>query len=255
MNVRTKDEVDSIYSREDLEKKIVEIPRWWHIIELGSRVKTPGIYDKNLMEWVLNSFPKDFSEKSVLDIGARDGLFSFECESRNAKEIIGIDIFQGYEDLHDKPFRICKEILGSKAEILHLDVLDVEKLNKKFDIILFLGIYYHMKNPFLALEKLFNVCKELVILEGEILQTERSIAYLLEPGEIGGDTSNTFLFSPVFLQNYASRIGFRRVEFIGYASTQGPIIQSDIKNSVNSENTKNELQPLRRNRGIFYLWI
>ena len=142
-----------------------------------------------------------------------------------------------------KPFEICKEILGSKANVMKMDVFDVEKLNKKFDIILFLGVYYHLLNPFLALQKLYDICNDLLIFEGEILQSDRLIAYLLEKGEPG----NRFLFSPPFLKNYASLIGFRKIEFKGYMQV-GKVIESD-KRKKNPN-----MEPLKRNRGLFYLW-
>jgi len=253
--MRSLKEVDSKYTETELKEIISQVPFWWHTIQLSSKIKTPGKYTPELMQWFMKVFPKDLSGKSVLDVGTWDGGFSFEAERRNAREILGIDVFQGHEELRDKPFQICKKILDSKVEFQELDVIDVDKLNRKFDVILFLGVYYHMLNPFLALEKLLSICNKFIFMEGEVLRSKRSICYFLESGEIGGDTSNTFVFSPTFLKNFATKIGFKKVEFMGYVSDQGTIITSDKKIIDEEEKKEDKEIPLRRDRGLFYLWV
>jgi len=203
--MRTQEEVDKKYTQEELLKKINQIPRWFHVINLGTRVKTPGIYDQKIKDFILKALPADYSGKTVLDVGANDGFWTFEAERRNAKEITAIDIWQLTEDIGNNAFLTCKEILQSKAELIEMDVLDIENLGKKFDIIQFLGVYYHILNPFLALQKIYNVCNDLVILEGAILESDYPICYLLEEGDIEGDPTNVFLFSPIFLKNYAKK--------------------------------------------------
>lgn len=247
--MRTNEEVDSIYTKEELLKKISTVRLWAHKIQLGSHVVTPGIIHDKIMQKELDAIPKDLTGKSVLDVGARNGGWAFECERRNAKEITAIDVWQneGPNGIRDEPFKICKEILDSKVELIELDVLDIEKLGKKFDIILFLGVIYHLMDPLLALRKLYNVCNELVILQGAVLKSPKSICYFLEPGELGGDTSNTFLISPIFIENYAKSIGFRKAELVEYVEGES-LIPSDKKNS-----DKNNPQ-LKRSRAIMYLW-
>ena len=75
-------------------------------------------------------------------------------------------------------------------------------IQKAFDLILFLGVYYHLINPLLAIQNLYKISKELVIFEGEILETNRNIAYILEEGEPGGK----FLFSPSFINRTLSYV-------------------------------------------------
>ena len=245
--MRSLREVDEIFSPDELQKKISKVPRWFHIISLGTQLSTPGNYAKFLDDWISNSLLSDYSGKSVLDVGTADGRWAFECERRNAKKITGIDIWQTSDDFGSLPFETCKEILDSKATLQVLDVVDVEQLNENFDVIHFLGVYYHMLNPLLALQKIFNVCNELVIMEGAMLQTERSLAYALKKGELNADITNVFLFSPSFIERFALSIGFKKVEFKGYSTKQGTDILSDAK-VTNSEKI------LQHNRGILYLW-
>lgn len=244
--MRTVKEIEKIYSDKNLLKRINAISNWWHTIRISSNVQTPGIYDQKMWKNILSIIPKDLTDKTVLDIGTADGGFSFECEKRNAKKITSIDKFTvvGSTQFHhiDSRIKLLMEIFDSKIILKKMDVDDLEKLNEKFDLILFLGVYYHLTNPLLAMQNLFKVSKELVIFEGEILETNRNIGYVLEEGEPGGK----FLFSPSFIDRYAKMVGFTRVEFLGYFQN-GKEILSDMKN-------KDESPTLKRNRGIFYFW-
>jgi len=245
--MRLPNEVDEIYSEKELLERISKIPIWAHKIQLGSHVVTPGKIPDRTMKGELDAIPKDLAGKSILDVGTRNGGWAFECERRNAKEITAIDIWQNEVYGRDESFKICKEILDSKVELIELDVLDVEKLGKKFDVILFLGVIYHLMDPLLALRKLYNVCNELIILQAAVLKSPKNICYFLEPGELGGNISSTFLFSPSFIENYAKSMGFKKVELIDYVEDES-IIPSDKKNS-----DKNNPQ-LKRSRAIMYLW-
>ena len=245
--MRTEKEIDKIFSEDEIKKRINHSNYWFHSIKLGSKVTTPGIYFQANWDRILKTIPNDLSGKTVLDVGARTGGYAFECEKRGAKEILAIDNWQnqGPDGSRDKPFQICKEILDSKVEMMELDFFDIESLNRKFDIILFLGVIYHLMDPLLAIKKIYNVCNELAILEGAILQSLNPIAYFLDPGEVGNDPSNKFLMSPTLIINYAKEIGFKEVQFLDYIGTP-----SAIKSSEKYSDGK---EIFIRNRGIFYL--
>jgi len=242
--IRTDEEIDRIFTVKQLNEKISKL-RWFQLIPLGTKVTTPGDYFPPYDKAISDALPKDFSNKSVLDIGTCDGRWAFESEKRNAKRIVAIDKWQTNFDQNVSTFETCKEIFDSKAVLHTLDVLDVEKLNEKFDVILFLGVYYHMIDPFLALQKLFDVCNELVIMEGSILQTEQRISYCLKPAELNNDSTNVFLFSPSFIETYALRIGFKKVDFLGYIAG---------KFAAELLGSENDSEQLIHNRGIFYLY-
>ena len=240
-------EVEQNYSDAELQKIINEIPEWWHSIQISSNIQTPGIYDKKMWNNILKFIPSDLTNKTVLDIGTADGGWAFECERRNAKKIIAIDKFGtcGSRKFHfiDSRFKIVKKILDSNVTLIEMNVDDLNTFNETFDLILFLGVYYHLINPLLAIQNLYKISKELVIFEGEILETNRNIAYILEEGEPGGK----FLFSPSFINKYAKTIGFKKSEFLGYFQN-GKDVLSDLKNK------DGDFPTLKRNRGIFYLW-
>lgn len=246
--MRSEKEIDSLYTIKELQEKISKVHRWFHVVPLGTKIKTPGIYDMSIDSWISGLLPSDLSGKNILDIGAYDGRWTFECEKRNAKKITAIDVWQYTEDQGRLPFDVCKEILGSTSTLVEMSVYDIEKLNEKFDLVLYLGVYYHLLDPMHALKKIYDVCKDLVIMEGAVLETDRSLCYALKPREISGDPTNFYLFSPTFLERCALSLGFKKIEFKGYGLDEGWPLHSD------SEVIDNSSKPLYHNRGLFYLW-
>src|SRR3954466_11917283 len=76
---------------EELKKEVAKI-NWWHSIDLGNGVITPGV-DRSSWKLKKLRMPQDLSGMSVLDIGAWDGFFSFEAERRGAKRVLAVDSF------------------------------------------------------------------------------------------------------------------------------------------------------------------
>ena len=92
----------------------------------------------------------------MLDIGARDGFFSFECEKRGAAEVVPVD----YVNVERTGFLVAKQILGSTLDLIHENIYNLgpEKYGH-FDIVLMLGLLYHLPDPMLALDIVFNLLK------------------------------------------------------------------------------------------------
>lgn len=130
---------------------------WYHVIDLAPGILTPGIRDCKAVLNKLDSLglPKDCKSLRVLDIGCRDGFFSFEMEHRGA-EVIGVD----YADIDVTGFSVVSQIKNSQATYITDNVYE---LNPKkygfFDIVLFLGVLYHLRNPMLALDKIQKLIK------------------------------------------------------------------------------------------------
>lgn len=110
----------------------------------------------------LQQIPDDLTNKTVLDIGAWDGFFSFEFERRGAK-VLSIDI---WDEVALARFLFAREKLNSKVEYKRIDVHDLDPdVIGKFDIVFCAGVLYHLRNPLQALERIRSVTKELLILE------------------------------------------------------------------------------------------
>ena len=109
-------------------------------------------------------FPERMEHTTVLDIGAYDGFFSFECERRGAT-VTAVDIISPEES----GFAVAHELLRSRVKHVRRSIhnLDPEELGQ-FDIVLCLGVLYHLRHPLLGLDRVHSVCKDLLILESQI---------------------------------------------------------------------------------------
>lgn len=138
---------------------------WWHSFELPNRSTIQGACSLEGLKRRLALFPipADLHGKRVLDIGAWDGWFSFEMEKRGA-EVVAIDTWR------NPKFLEIRERLSSRVEYNNLDVyeLDPRKIGT-FDIVLFLGVLYHLKHPLLGLEKVCSVTRELAIVDTHVI--------------------------------------------------------------------------------------
>jgi len=134
--------------------------RWYHRIEVRPGIVTPGINDSALHLQSLD-LPADCSGLRVLDLGARDGFFSFEMERRGA-DVLAID----YLPADRTGFSIAAALLQSgvtyrQANIYHLDPAEIGT----FDIVLFLGLLYHLPDPVGALRIVRRCCTSSMYLE------------------------------------------------------------------------------------------
>jgi len=85
----------------------------------------------------------------VLDIGCNAGFYSFEMKRRGAARVLGVDS----EPLYLRQAEFARDQLGMDVEFRQMDVYDIAQLNEKFDWVLFLGVFYHLRHPLYALEK------------------------------------------------------------------------------------------------------
>ena len=130
-------------------------PYWFHRIEVLPGFYTPGWSDPAVEKLPYFGLPEDLTGLRVLDIGCAEGFFSFEAERRGAREVIGIDSFPASV----RRFNILKAARQSNATAFLMNVydLDPERLGT-FDLVLFYGVFYHLKHPQYALERIRSVC-------------------------------------------------------------------------------------------------
>jgi len=147
---------------------------WYHAIEVAPGVVTPGPYDpRPLLD--LMGFPKDLSGKTVLDIGANDGFFTFEAERRGAKRVLAMD----RHPADHRGFALACELRGSKAEYVMGSVYDLSpETHGIFDVVFFFGVLYHLRHPLPALDKIHSICREYALVETHVLDQ-----YFVHQGE------------------------------------------------------------------------
>jgi tRNA (mo5U34)-methyltransferase len=225
--------------------------RWWHSIDLGNGLvtegaKSPGTLHAELMNLGLPAV----KGKTVLDIGAWDGYFSFACERLGASRVVALDHFvwslrffeqQQYSadcrargeapkpfdqvpELWDPVglpgkdgFDLARRALGSKVEDVVADFMtvDLDKLGT-FDIVLYLGVLYHMPNPVASLERVAAVTREVAIIETEAVvvpgHEDRAMCEFFETDELDGDPTNWWAPNIRALVALCKAAGFRKVD-------------------------------------------
>src|ERR1043165_5446482 len=147
---------------------------WYHEFDFGhglkARAGTPDVaIHRPIWQFIEEQLDTvDFRGKSVLDIGCWDGYWSFYAERRGARSVLAIDdCTQNWSD--GRGLLLARELYGSQVEINQsLSVYALESLQRKFDIILFLGVYYHLVDPYYALAQVRHCCHadSLVLIEG-----------------------------------------------------------------------------------------
>ena len=200
-----------------LEARVGEVP-WFHSIELAPGLVTPGRDDTRRRVDVLR-LPGDLTGRSVLDVGAWDGFFSFEAERRGARRVVATDSFawSGSGWSTKAGFELARVALGDRVEDVDVDVLDLEpEVLGRFDVVLCLGVLYHMRHPLLALERVAAVTGGMLVLETlvDLTWTRRPAAAFYPSHELGLDPTNWWGPNPEAVAGMLRAVGFERVEVV-----------------------------------------
>jgi tRNA (mo5U34)-methyltransferase len=141
-------------SRSDIEQRVRALGEWFHNLDLGGVRTAPdhflGDYPRIVWETIAPSIPSDLSGRSVLDLGCNAGFFSLEMKRRGAARVVGVDSDPRYLE----QARLASEVCGLAIELRELSVYDVARLGERFDLVLFMGVLYHLRHPLLALDLL-----------------------------------------------------------------------------------------------------
>jgi len=202
---------------------------WWHGIDLGQGIVTPGAKggrpdwcQREARQWKLTEV--SFAGKTVLDVGAWDGFFSFFAEQRGARRVVAVETFE-------RPtFRLAQRVLKSKVELVTANVYDLSpaplglKAKERFDVTLFPGVLYHLKNPFLGLERVAEVTGDLLIVETTVAKEKISQAprmYLIGQGKrpLERDPSNWWNPNVSCLKELLRLLGFTEAK--GFFTDRG----------------------------------
>jgi tRNA (mo5U34)-methyltransferase len=192
--------------------------KWFHRIDFGNGIITPGL-DNSTEKLQSLGVPADLSGKTVLDVGAWDGFFSFEAERRGAKRVLATDSFcwGGAGWGTKEGFDFARGVLKSKVEDREIDIMDLspEKVGT-FDVVFFLGVLYHMRHPLLALDIMGSVTAPggIAIIETHVdmLHLERPAIAFYPGGELNGDGSNWCGPNPFAVEGMLREAGFKKVE-------------------------------------------
>ena len=125
---------------------------WFHNIDLGGVMTAPDHFlgDYPAVKWrrFADAMPADLTGKTVLDIGCNAGFYSIQMKLRGASRVLAIDVDPDYL----RQARFAAQIIGVNIEFAEMSAYDVGSLGGRFDIVLFLGVLYHLRHPLLALD-------------------------------------------------------------------------------------------------------
>ncbi|WAJ29220.1 TIGR04290 family methyltransferase [Antarcticirhabdus aurantiaca] len=138
----------------DLRAEVEALSPWFHNIDLGHGIETApdhflGDYPRQKFRRFADALPADMSGWSVLDIGCNAGFYAVEMKRRGAGRVLGIDSDERYL----AQGRLAAKALGfPDVEFRNLSVYDVGALGERFDLVIFMGVLYHLRHPLLALD-------------------------------------------------------------------------------------------------------
>ncbi len=209
-------------------EKLFEGVYWHQKWEIEKGVFTPGRNDiASLMEWA--QVPLDLTGKRVLDIGAWNGCFSFECERRGASEILAI----GPENPDTSGLHRLKAHLNSKVNYQYGSIYDLrpEKIGK-FDVIICFGVIYHLRHPLLGFDMMRRVTApggelfiESAAIDRDVRHNGQSFGLseishefdaipmlqFFRLGELNADPSNWFSMNKPALEQFLQSSGFEPI--------------------------------------------
>ncbi|MBV9181106.1 MAG: TIGR04290 family methyltransferase [Acidobacteria bacterium] len=145
-----------VYAREQLAERISELGEWFHNLNLGGVPTAPHHFlgDFPSIKWrqIADAIPLDLTGASVLDVGCNGGFYSIEMKKRGARRVLGIDV----DDRYLNQARFASEILGFDIELEKRSVYAAEAIPGQFDYVLFMGVFYHLRYPLFALDRLIK---------------------------------------------------------------------------------------------------
>jgi tRNA (mo5U34)-methyltransferase len=153
-------------STSEIQARVEALGPWFHNIELDGVPTAPnhflGNYPAEKWRRFAHAIPQDLSGSTVVDIGCNAGFYSIEMKRRGAARVLGID----FDDDYLAQARFAAEVNGLDIEFAKLSVYDVGAIGERFDIVLFMGVLYHLRHPLLALDLIHeHVADDLMIFQ------------------------------------------------------------------------------------------
>ncbi len=175
----TRDEswVGTEVDREHLAKQISDLGEWFHNLDLHGVPTAPNHFlgDFPNVKWrdIAPAIPADLAGASVLDLGCNGGFYSIQMKRRGAGRVLGIDVDTRYLN----QARFATQTLGLDIEFEKRSVYDVDSIPGQFDYVFFMGVFYHLRYPLFALDKVVKKVGKKLIFQTMIRGSETAKAW------------------------------------------------------------------------------
>jgi tRNA (mo5U34)-methyltransferase len=161
----------------DIEARVRALGKWFHNIDLGGVWTAPDHflddYPGTVWRAIAPALPQDLSGKTVLDLGCNGGFFSLQLKRRGAARVVAVDLDPRYL----AQARLAAEVTGLELELRQGSVYDVASLHERFDVVLLMGVLYHLRHPLLALDLVrAHVAKDLLVFQSMLRGSEGRFA-------------------------------------------------------------------------------
>jgi tRNA (mo5U34)-methyltransferase len=228
--------------------------RWYHTIDLGEGLVTPGV-DDSPQRLARLGLPESLHGLTVLDVGAWDGFFSFECERRGAARVVATDEYswRGSGWGTKAGFQLAREALASRVEDIDVDVMELSPARiGTFDLVLFLGVLYHLRHPLLALERVAAVTRGTLIVETVVdLVGLNRPAMAFYPGrELNGDPTNWWGPNADAVTGMLRTVGFEQARIVTELPSAWYRAARAVSHRLRGKNRLREA--FRQDRAVFH---
>lgn len=168
--------MNEVFTPDQIRRRVAELGQWFHNLDLGGVKTAPnhflGDYPEVKWQRFASSIPEDLTGKSVLDVGCNAGFYSIQMKRRGANRVVGIDSDEKYLE----QARFAAKVSGAEIEFRNLSVYRVAELHEKFDLVLFMGVLYHLRHPLLALDLLHeHAVADLLVAQSMLRGSSESI--------------------------------------------------------------------------------
>jgi tRNA (mo5U34)-methyltransferase len=242
-------------NKDDLRKRVSALG-WYHTIDFGDGIVSAGI-DDTPYRLSRIGLPASLENRTVLDVGAWDGFFSFEAERRGAARVLATDHYSwsGLGWGTKEGFELARQALNSRVQDKVIDVMDLAPQEVgTFDLVLFLGVLYHLRHPFLALERIASVTGDLLILETvvDMVGFNRPAVAFYPERELNNDPTNWWGPNIAAVEGMLRAVGFQRVNVV---TPPASAAYRAARAMAHWMQRKNKLAPaFRQDRAVFHAW-
>jgi tRNA (mo5U34)-methyltransferase len=217
-------------SAEEIEEHLALFPNWYHQMPVGHERflrGSKGVLTTRMVSMI--QMPEDLTGKRVLDVGALDGYYAFEAAARGAEDVLCVESYTWESGDGRARFDAAAELYGLPVRGKTASLESLDALDETFDLTLCLGLFYHLKDPYLGMRILAERTTETAIVSGHVVELdiqrpprfpEGQVPFMLFYPEENwtGKASATNRWGPNLesMKQILLSSGFRRVEVVHY---------------------------------------